>query len=72
MACLACASRNQVELSVAIILNLATFQNVDSSCVELFPKLLVCLDCGFARFNVSAPALASLAAATQTAERLTR
>jgi hypothetical protein len=72
MSCLACASNNHVELSAAIVLNLATFQNADRACAELFPKLLVCLDCGFTRFNVSQHELASLAAGTQTAERLTR
>jgi hypothetical protein len=72
MSCLACASNNHVELSAVIVLNSATLQNEESACVELFPKLLVCLDCGFTRFNVSPPELASLATGTQTAERLTR
>jgi hypothetical protein len=72
MSCLACASNNHVELSAAIVLNSATLQNEEGACVELFPTLLVCLDCGFTRFNVSPPELVSLAAGTQTAERLTR
>ena len=43
MSCLACASNNHVELSATIVLNSATLQNEESACVELFPKLLVCL-----------------------------
>jgi hypothetical protein len=68
MSCLACASSNYVELSAAIVLNSAALENEESACVELFPKVLVCLDCGFTRFNVSPPELVSLAAGTQTAE----
>jgi hypothetical protein len=72
MSCLACESANQVEFSAEIILHFAALQTLDIPRVELFPKFLVCLDCGFTGFNVSEPELASLAVDTQTAERLTR
>ncbi len=72
MSCLACESANQVEFSAEIILHFAALQTLDIPRVELFPKLLVCLDCGFSRFNVSPLELASLATGTQRAERFTR
>jgi hypothetical protein len=50
MSCAVCASSNQTELSAEVNLHLLGLKNLDKPSVLLFPKLLVCLDCGFAQF----------------------
>jgi hypothetical protein len=44
-------------------------KNVDKPGVLLFPKPVVCLDCGFLRFTIPEPELALLARGTSTSER---
>lgn len=60
MFCLSCASANQVEFSTEMIVHLGGLKNVGSPGVWLFPKLLICLDCGCARFTVPETELALL------------
>ena len=72
MSCPACGLGNQVELSAEMIIHLMGPQNVDSPGVWVFPKLLVCLDCGFSGFNVLEPELGLLAGRPPAGERLAR
>ena len=65
MSCPECASSNQSEFPTEMMIHLLGLKNVDNPGVWVFPKLLVCLDCGFARFTVQRPELALLAAGTQ-------
>jgi hypothetical protein len=63
--CRACASDNQSEFPSEVILHFSGLKNVDNPGVWVFPKLLVCLDCGFGCFTVQRAELALLAAGTQ-------
>jgi hypothetical protein len=61
MSCPTCSSDNQMELSAEMIVHPGGIKNLDNSGVMLFPKLLVCRDCGFSQFTVPKADLASLA-----------
>ena len=66
MICLSCSSAKQAELTAEMLIHFPGFKNIDQPCVWLFPKLLVCLDCGTSRFIVPATELTSVAKATLT------
>jgi hypothetical protein len=66
MSCPVCASDNQVEFLAEIIVHLGGLKNLDKSGVLLFPKLLVCSDCGFSRFTVPETDLGLLADSAPT------
>jgi hypothetical protein len=59
-----------VEFSTEMIVHLRGLKNLDNSGVVLFPKVLVCLACGFSQLTVSKSELALLAA-TPPSGRLT-
>jgi len=61
MTCPSCQSGQQAELSAEMLIHFPGLKNIDKPGVLLFPKLLVCLDCGSSRFNVSETELASVA-----------
>ena len=65
MSCPACASSNQSEFPTEMMIHFSGAKNIDKPGIWQFPKLLVCLDCGFARFTVQRTELALLAAGTQ-------
>ena len=50
MTCKSCSSENQREFSSEIIVHFAGLKNLDTPPVFVFPKLKVCLDCGFTEF----------------------
>jgi hypothetical protein len=64
MSCRLCGSSNDAELAAAMTIHFSGLKNLDNPGVLVFPKLLVCLDCGFARFTVPETALASVAKVT--------
>jgi hypothetical protein len=61
MPCLSCGSKKQAEFSAEMLIHFVGLKNLDKPGVWLFPKLLVCLDCGFLQSTVPAPELTSLA-----------
>ena len=61
---------NQVEFSAETIIHLGGLKNLDKSGVMLFPKVLVCLDCGFSQFTVPKAELALLASDSPNSERV--
>jgi hypothetical protein len=61
MACLACSSANQTEFTAEVNIHFRGRQNIDNPGVLLFPKLLVCMDCGASHFSTPQPALSQLA-----------
>ena len=65
MSCLLCGSGNASEFSAEMIIHFPSsyLKNLDSPGVWAFPKLLVCLDCGFSQFMVPESELPSLARA---------
>jgi hypothetical protein len=52
MACKSCVPGNQAEFSSEICLHFSGLKNIDKTGVFVFPKLLVCLDCGATTFAV--------------------
>jgi hypothetical protein len=70
MSCPSCASGNQRRFPVEMIIHFKGLKNIDNPGIWLFPKLLVCLDCGFSRFTVPKTELVLLAPGTPTSERL--
>ena len=71
MSCPSCKSENRTEFSSEMILHIGGPQNVDKPGVWLFPKILVCPDCGFARFMVPVAELTLLVGEPTTRERFT-
>jgi len=71
MSCSSCGLGNQIVFSAEMIVHLVGLKNLDNPGLWLFPKLLVCLDCGNARFNISKTDLASLVGGTPRIEPLT-
>lgn len=61
MSCLLCGSGNQAELTGEMIIHFSGLRNLDKPGVWVFPKLLVCLDCGCSHFTVPERELASIA-----------
>ena len=61
MSCLSCASSNQAELTAEVYIHFPGLKNLDKPGVFIFPKLSVCLDCGFSRFTAPEAELKSLA-----------
>jgi hypothetical protein len=61
MTCLSCQSDQQAELSAEILIHFPGLKNIDKPGVLSYPKILVCMDCGFSRFTVSETELASVA-----------
>jgi hypothetical protein len=70
MSCPACRLDNQMEFSAEMLVHLGDIKSLDNSGVILFPKVLVCLNCGFSEFTVPEAELALLAA-TPLSGRLT-
>jgi hypothetical protein len=50
MHCVSCASGHQAEFTSEINIHFSGLKHIDEPGVLLFPKLLVCLDCGFSQF----------------------
>jgi hypothetical protein len=69
MSCLSCGSNKQSEFSAEMLIHFGGLKNLDKPGVWVFPKLLVCLDCGFSPLTVPAPERASLVAGTSEKER---
>jgi hypothetical protein len=51
MPCSQCASFNEANLSAEVMLHFV--ERVKHPGLLAFPDVLVCLDCGFSRFNIS-------------------
>jgi hypothetical protein len=66
MSCPLCKAVNQSEFSAEMIIHFKGLKNVDKPGLLLFPKPLVCLDCGFFQFVVPEHELALLAESTLT------
>lgn len=52
MTCKSCTSDNQQRFSSEINIHFPGLQNLDKPTVFVFPKVLVCMDCGFTEFAV--------------------
>ena len=65
-----CGSKKQAELSAEMLIHFKGLKNLDKPGVWVFPKLLVCLDCGFSQSTVPARELASLSAGTSEMDQV--
>jgi hypothetical protein len=63
MACVLCASKNEVDFPAEMILHfpVSGLQDLNKNGVFIYPKVLVCLDCGFSRFTARETEVAALA-----------
>ena len=61
MSCPLCGSDRESEFSAEINIHFSGFKNLDKPGVLVFPRLFVCLDCGFSRFTAPEAALSLLA-----------
>jgi hypothetical protein len=52
MTCRSCGSQNQTKFGAEINIHFPRLKNLDKPAVFVFPKLLVCLDCGFTEFSI--------------------
>jgi hypothetical protein len=52
MLCRSCCSENLGEFTAEIAIHFPGLKNIDMPAVWVFPKILVCLDCGVAQFAV--------------------
>jgi hypothetical protein len=68
MSCLSCLSDNQAEFTAEMIIHSSGPKNLDKPGVWVFPKLLVCLDCGVSRFTIPETKRGLLTTETPTAE----
>ena len=61
MPCKSCESTNQREFTGEMGIHFPGLKNIDKPVVWLFPKLVVCLDCGIAELAVAKEELRQLA-----------
>jgi hypothetical protein len=66
--CPVCGSGNQSEFPSEMALHFSGLENLHKPHVMIFPKILLCLECGAARFTVPETELTSLANATSEAK----
>ena len=66
MSCMSCKSVKMAEFSAEMLIHSSGLKNLDKPGIWLFPKLSVCLDCGFSRFTVPESELALLERGTGT------
>jgi uncharacterized protein YjbI with pentapeptide repeats len=58
--CELCQSSSQSEFTTEIVIHFGGLKNIDDPGVPAFPKISVCLDCGFSRFVMTQAELARL------------
>jgi hypothetical protein len=55
MSSTSCGSNCQKEFASEMILHFSGIKNLDKPGVWIFPKLFVCMDCGFSHFTLQEP-----------------
>jgi hypothetical protein len=60
MVCKLCGSNNQAELAAEINVHHPGLQGIDQPALWAFPKLAVCLDCGYTAFTLTRDELRNL------------
>lgn len=61
MACRSCGSNHLTRFAAETTVHILGLENVDKPTVLVFPKLRVCMDCGFTEFKMSVDELRLLA-----------
>jgi hypothetical protein len=57
MSCVKCGSDNEKKFVAEVTVHSPGLKNLDEPGVLMFPKLRVCLNCGFAQFTLPTTAL---------------
>jgi hypothetical protein len=52
MSCRSCTSSNQTQFGSEVVIHFSGLKNLDKPTVMVFPKIMVCLDCGLTEFFV--------------------
>lgn len=52
MSCKSCKSDNRSDFGGEVVIHFTGLKGLDKDPVWVFPKLMVCLDCGFAEFSI--------------------
>jgi hypothetical protein len=50
--CRSCGSNNQTQFGSEIMIHFSGLKNLDKPSVMVFPKILICLDCGVTELTV--------------------
>jgi hypothetical protein len=66
MSCAMCSSANQAEFTTEMMIHFDSLKHLTNPGLLIFPKVSICLDCGFSWFNVPKAELASIARAAST------
>src|ERR1700745_2282427 len=72
MSCKSCKSQNQRNLSAEVAIHFPGLKGLDKPIVWVFPKVLVCLDCGFTEFGIPETELRRLQGIDSSAAELAR
>jgi hypothetical protein len=72
MRCASCPPQRQAEFTAEVNIHFRGVYNLNQPCILVFPKLLVCLDCGLSSFITPQAELARLADPTSPAGNETR
>jgi len=64
VSCRSCTSHKEAEFIAEVMIHFTGLHNLDKPGVLVFPRLFVCLDCGFSRFTTPEAELTQLARAT--------
>ena len=68
MTCKSCASESPLKFGAEMIVHFPGLEGLDKPIVWVFPKLLVCMDCGFAEFAIPETEFALLASGMREIE----
>jgi hypothetical protein len=66
MSCKSCQSQNQRNFGTEIAIHFPGLKGLDKPIIWAFPKILACLDCGFAEFSIPENELRQLVKADST------
>ena len=70
MSCRSCQSETQRTFTAEMLIHFPGREGLDKTPVWAFPKLVVCLDCGFTELRLEERELCSLAEGSSREERL--
>ena len=66
MVCRSCQTENVTEFGAEINIHFPAQEGLDKPSVLVFPKVVVCLGCGFTNFTLPEPELRQLAQCVQS------
>ncbi len=66
MSCKLCQSENRRHFGAEVAIHFPGLKGLDKPIVWVFPKVLVCMDCGFTEFAVPESELRQLEASDET------